>query len=69
MKVLYFGRYVDCPLRIDCVRDCKGRCERLELFEEHIQEDANEVLAGMRENGDWDGDDYEDINYNEEYDG
>ena len=69
MKVLYLGRYIDCPLQVDCAKDCKGRCERLELFEEHIQEEAHEVMLGMRENGDWNGDEDEDVNYNEKYDG
>lgn len=51
MKVLYFGRYTDCPLQSNCDKQCTGKCERLELFEEKIQEEARETLAGMREGG------------------
>lgn len=69
MKVTLFGIYTDCPLEDkQCIKPCDGRCERLMLYEEKIREEASEVLAGMRENGTWDGDDDEDVNYNEKYD-
>ena len=47
MRVLLFGRYVECPLKDNTCGVCKGKCDRLDLYEEKIKADARDYKMAM----------------------
>jgi len=65
MLFYLFGRMQECPFKQDCTNkdNCIEKCERLQLYEEHIEEEARETLAGMKQGGYVD----EDSDYYHEY--
>lgn len=37
MKIELFGLMMDCPFEKRCKKECKGKCDLAELYEEHIK--------------------------------